>query len=151
MLDTYNHRVKKNLAAIGLVLLVALSFIYIPNIPMQSEKHISLSWLDNISGNHVLVFGGYPACTSTCPIALSTLRQVYLTYQLQSKSNDLHVVFANILQNFLVLVLGVAYWVYPGASHNRFEHCIGTSYLCGLMLTTLRDLHTNVHKGYLCL
>ncbi|KAJ1941667.1 hypothetical protein GGF37_003445 [Kickxella alabastrina] len=27
--------------------------------------------------------------------------------------------------------LGTSYHVFPGASHNRFEHCIGTSYLAG--------------------
>ena len=37
--------------------------------------------------------------------------------------------------------LGVCYWVYPGASHNRFEHCIGVSYLCGQMIDTLEALH----------
>ena len=37
--------------------------------------------------------------------------------------------------------LGVCYWVFPGASHNRFEHCLGTSYLCGKMIDTLRELH----------
>eukprot|EP00111_Clytia_hemisphaerica_P011743 TCONS_00034497-protein len=42
--------------------------------------------------------------------------------------------------------LGVGYWVFPGACHNRFEHCIGTSYLCGEMLTTLRHLHQDVYK-----
>ena len=37
--------------------------------------------------------------------------------------------------------LGSSYWVFPGANHNRFEHSIGTAHLCGIMLTTLRDLH----------
>ena len=37
--------------------------------------------------------------------------------------------------------LGICYWVFPGASHNRFEHCLGTSHLCGKMIDTLRDLH----------
>lgn len=33
--------------------------------------------------------------------------------------------------------LGVVYFVFPGASHNRFEHSIGVSYLSGLMLEGL--------------
>lgn len=37
--------------------------------------------------------------------------------------------------------LGATYWVYPGASHNRFEHCLGTAYLAGKMIETLRDIH----------
>ena len=27
--------------------------------------------------------------------------------------------------------LGLCYYVFPGASHNRFEHSLGVSYLCG--------------------
>ena len=46
----------------------------------------------------------------------------------------------------MILNAGGAYWVYPGASHTRFEHSIGTSYLCGRMLTTLRELHRDVYK-----
>jgi len=37
--------------------------------------------------------------------------------------------------------IGGCYWVFPGACHNRFEHSIGTSYLCGKMLSTLKSLH----------
>jgi len=37
--------------------------------------------------------------------------------------------------------LGTAYWVFPGACHNRFEHGIGTSHLSGLMIETLREHH----------
>ncbi|XP_065070668.1 deoxynucleoside triphosphate triphosphohydrolase SAMHD1-like [Rhopilema esculentum] len=40
--------------------------------------------------------------------------------------------------------LGASYWVYPGACHNRFEHSIGTSYLCGLMLKTLKEQHPHL-------
>uniref|UniRef100_A0A667ZLH5 HD domain-containing protein n=1 Tax=Myripristis murdjan TaxID=586833 RepID=A0A667ZLH5_9TELE len=35
--------------------------------------------------------------------------------------------------------LGAAYYVYPGASHNRFEHSIGVAYLAGQFLQALRD------------
>lgn len=35
--------------------------------------------------------------------------------------------------------LGLCYYVFPGASHNRFEHSLGVSYLCGLLIETLRD------------
>ena len=37
--------------------------------------------------------------------------------------------------------LGGCYWVYPGGSHNRFEHSIGTSYLCGKFITILKEKH----------
>ncbi|XP_059178821.1 deoxynucleoside triphosphate triphosphohydrolase SAMHD1-like [Physella acuta] len=35
--------------------------------------------------------------------------------------------------------LGMVYYVYPGAAHNRFEHCLGTYYLAGVFARTLRD------------
>uniref|UniRef100_A0A3Q0S0A9 HD/PDEase domain-containing protein n=1 Tax=Amphilophus citrinellus TaxID=61819 RepID=A0A3Q0S0A9_AMPCI len=34
--------------------------------------------------------------------------------------------------------LGGAYFVYPGASHNRFEHSIGVGYLAGQLATSLK-------------
>ena len=37
--------------------------------------------------------------------------------------------------------LGVSYFVYPGASHNRFEHCIGTCYLAGKLTRHLQEIH----------
>ncbi|KAG8218176.1 hypothetical protein J3R82DRAFT_3727 [Butyriboletus roseoflavus] len=36
--------------------------------------------------------------------------------------------------------LGLSYFVFPGASHNRFEHCLGVGYLARLMATRLRDM-----------
>ena len=33
--------------------------------------------------------------------------------------------------------LGVANYVYPGATHNRFEHSIGVCYLAGLWIDIL--------------
>jgi HD superfamily phosphohydrolase len=34
-----------------------------------------------------------------------------------------------------VLILqGTAYSVFPGGSHNRFEHCLGVSYLAGKLV-----------------
>ncbi|XP_060776797.1 deoxynucleoside triphosphate triphosphohydrolase SAMHD1-like [Neoarius graeffei] len=35
--------------------------------------------------------------------------------------------------------LGGAYFVFPGASHNRFEHSIGVAHLAGCLLKSLRD------------
>jgi HD superfamily phosphohydrolase len=35
--------------------------------------------------------------------------------------------------------LGVAYHVFIGASHNRFEHSIGVAYLCGLLMKNLKE------------
>ncbi|XP_068604146.1 deoxynucleoside triphosphate triphosphohydrolase SAMHD1 [Brachionichthys hirsutus] len=35
--------------------------------------------------------------------------------------------------------LGGVYFVFPGASHNRFEHCIGVSYLAGRLAQALNE------------
>jgi HD superfamily phosphohydrolase len=37
--------------------------------------------------------------------------------------------------------LGLCYFVFPGASHNRFEHSLGVSYLSGRMATHLKNTH----------
>ncbi|XP_033117286.1 deoxynucleoside triphosphate triphosphohydrolase SAMHD1-like isoform X2 [Anneissia japonica] len=35
--------------------------------------------------------------------------------------------------------LGCCYYVFPGASHNRFEHSIGVSHLAGMLARTLKE------------
>lgn len=35
--------------------------------------------------------------------------------------------------------LGACYYVFPGATHNRFEHCIGVCHLAGVMMRHLRE------------
>jgi deoxynucleoside triphosphate triphosphohydrolase SAMHD1 len=35
--------------------------------------------------------------------------------------------------------MGAAYFVFPGASHNRFEHSLGVSHLAGKMLEQLQS------------
>uniref|UniRef100_A0A3P9IF46 HD/PDEase domain-containing protein n=1 Tax=Oryzias latipes TaxID=8090 RepID=A0A3P9IF46_ORYLA len=50
--------------------------------------------------------------------------------------------------------LGGGYFVYPGASHNRFEHSIGVAYLAGLQARTLRENQPELNitdKDILCL
>jgi deoxynucleoside triphosphate triphosphohydrolase SAMHD1 len=37
--------------------------------------------------------------------------------------------------------LGTVYFIYPGASHNRFEHSLGVSYVSGKMIDYLAQMH----------
>jgi HD superfamily phosphohydrolase len=39
----------------------------------------------------------------------------------------------------MIKQLGIAYYVFLGASHNRFEHSIGVSYLSGLLIKNIKD------------
>jgi uncharacterized protein len=38
--------------------------------------------------------------------------------------------------------LGTAYLIYPSATHSRFEHCLGTSWMARRMVETLRRTHS---------
>nr|XP_009860481.1 deoxynucleoside triphosphate triphosphohydrolase SAMHD1 isoform X1 [Ciona intestinalis] len=49
--------------------------------------------------------------------------------------------------------LGGNYFVYPGASHNRFEHCIGTCHLAGELVKLLKRKQSDLNiddKDVLC-
>ena len=43
--------------------------------------------------------------------------------------------------------LGLCYYVFPGASHNRFEHSLGVSYLSGYMIETLKNKQPELNIG----
>jgi HD superfamily phosphohydrolase len=46
--------------------------------------------------------------------------------------------------------LGGSYWIFPGASHNRFEHSLGTAHLAGMMIERLKDVHKETEfKDYI--
>ncbi|XP_006003871.2 deoxynucleoside triphosphate triphosphohydrolase SAMHD1-like [Latimeria chalumnae] len=49
--------------------------------------------------------------------------------------------------------LGGAYYVFPGASHNRFEHSIGVAYLAGCLVRSLQEKQPELgidHRDILC-
>ena len=43
--------------------------------------------------------------------------------------------------------LGLCYYVFPGASHNRFEHSLGVSYLSGYMIEMLKNKQPELNIG----
>ena len=43
------------------------------------------------------------------------------------------------------LYSGGVYYVFPGATHNRFEHCIGTAWLAGRLAKTLQKRQPELH------
>ena len=49
--------------------------------------------------------------------------------------------------------LGACYFVYPGAAHNRYEHCIGVCHLAGQLARTLKERQPELditNKDILC-
>ncbi|CAI2168138.1 14688_t:CDS:10 [Funneliformis geosporum] len=48
--------------------------------------------------------------------------------------------------------LGTTYYVFPGACHNRFEHCLGTAYLANSLVKRIQDTQPNykVEKDLEC-
>lgn len=41
--------------------------------------------------------------------------------------------------------MGLAYLVYPGASHNRFEHSIGTAHLAGELVRMMKEMQEELN------
>ncbi|XP_048051613.1 deoxynucleoside triphosphate triphosphohydrolase SAMHD1-like [Megalobrama amblycephala] len=41
--------------------------------------------------------------------------------------------------------LGAGYWVFPGASHNRFEHSLGVAHLAGCLVKSLQEKQPELH------
>ena len=53
-----------------------------------------------------------------------------------------------------MILLGGCYYVFPGASHNRFEHSIGVAYLAGRMCRVLQKQQPELRickKDRLCI
>jgi len=46
-----------------------------------------------------------------------------------------------------IFQLGPNFMVFPGATHNRFEHSLGTAYLCDLQMNALKANHAKLHAG----
>ena len=83
-------------AGLTLVALIPALMLLLPLIPMSSNKVVDLPFLKERPAGKILVFGGFPSCSSVCPIQLSALQQAYIRYQNLSNTNDLQVLFLNI-------------------------------------------------------
>jgi|TARA_B110000238_G_C16112439_1_gene433298 cytochrome oxidase Cu insertion factor (SCO1/SenC/PrrC family) len=92
---------QKNIRLLGLAyvaIIPALAFM-LSLIPLKTNAAVELPFLADIQVQRVLVFGGFPDCSSVCPISLSTLKQTYIHYKDDLNKDDLRVVFVNIKLN----------------------------------------------------
>lgn len=83
---------------VGILLVAAIPLlaIVLTFIPLSSNANVELPFLEQSHANKVLVFGGFPSCSSVCPTSLTTLQQTYDDYIQVSGKNDLQVIFVNI-------------------------------------------------------
>lgn len=79
--------------------LLPLLGIFITSIPINSNAVVNLPFLENTPYSRILVFGGFPDCSTACPLSLSTLRETYLEYQNETNKSDVGVIFVNIRHN----------------------------------------------------
>ena len=63
---------------------------------IDQEKQITAPFLADAQADTMLVFLGYAGCTSTCPVTLATLHNVYIAYINESVGASLDVSFIGI-------------------------------------------------------
>jgi len=81
----------------SLLILLSLGVLFIiPFIPLEGNKPVRASFLDDIESKYALVFFGYPGCGSVCPVTMSGLNQIYRTYQREYSDPFLKVAFVNL-------------------------------------------------------
>ncbi len=78
-----------------IAIIPALAFL-LSLIPLRTNAAVELPFLSNIQAERVLAFGGFPDCSTACPLSLSTLQQTYIHYKEHIDKDDLRVVFVNI-------------------------------------------------------
>jgi cytochrome oxidase Cu insertion factor (SCO1/SenC/PrrC family) len=92
---------QKSIRLLGLAyiaIIPALAFM-LSLIPLKTNAAVELPFLAGIQAQRVLAFGGFPDCSSACPISLSTLQQTYIHYKEDLNKDDLRVIFVNIKLN----------------------------------------------------
>jgi len=92
---------QKNIRLIGLAYIAILPLLafMLSLIPLKTNAAVDLPFLNDIQAKRVLAFGGFPDCSSACPLSLSTLQQAYIQYKEHLDKDDLQVVFVNIKLN----------------------------------------------------
>lgn len=89
------------------ICLTLISLGLIPSFPLlgltgffsnqvDQEKQITTPFLADVQVDTMLVFLGYVGCTSTCPVTLATLRNVYSSYTSEYSEASLEVSFVGI-------------------------------------------------------
>ncbi len=81
------------------ILLVFLSWGWlfaIPFIPLTSNKAVNFHFPVEGVVQYLLVFFGYPGCSTVCPVTLKTLAHVYTDYGKIYQDEALKVVFVNL-------------------------------------------------------
>jgi protein SCO1 len=87
---------RKKIVGILLILLSWGWLFTIPFIPLTSNKTVKFDFIVEETVQYLLVFFGYPGCSTICPIALKTLAEVYIDYGKIYQDQALKVVFINL-------------------------------------------------------
>ena len=85
-----------HIIGISLMALLPAIALLIPAIPLRGNTVMELPFLDSNKKGKVLVFGGFPECSSICPTSLSEIQQAYKQYKEITNKNDLRILFLNI-------------------------------------------------------
>lgn len=66
-----NNRLKMSFGVFLWLILLAF-VIYIPLMPLITDKSINASFLDSAKSDKALIFFGFPSCGDVCPLTLAT-------------------------------------------------------------------------------
>ena len=89
-------KIKTSIVGVAYISMLPIFALFITSIPLNSNTKVNLQFLNDTQHDKVLMFGGFPECSLSCPTSLSTLRQTYIEYLKSSNKNDLGVIFVNI-------------------------------------------------------
>ena len=94
--DSKEINVRKHLVGV-LLLLFALSTLGLMTLlPSSSKADIDLPFLNTTQKSLVLAFAGFPGCSTTCPISLNVLGDVYRNFNSEGNGMKMGITFINI-------------------------------------------------------